>query len=172
MIRTLAFAGAVALMAAAGAPAFAQPAPVTSTRDFVTAAAQSDAFERRAGHMAETMARSPRVKSFGARMVRDHTMTTRNLQAALRKAGKPVPPPPMLSPDQQQMLGQLKGSGAGFDAAYLQQQVQAHQQALALLQGYAQGGDNPIIRGAARKTIPLVQHHLMMAQQLQATVRH
>jgi putative membrane protein len=172
VIRTLALASAAALMLSATVPAFAQPAPVTSTRDFVTAAAQSDEFERRAGHMAENLARSPRVKSFGARMVRDHTMTTRNLKAALRKAGKPVPPPPALSPGQQQMLGRLKSSGAGFDATYLQQQVQAHQQAMGLLQGYAQGGDNPVIRDAARKTIPLVQHHLMMAQQLQATVRH
>jgi putative membrane protein len=173
VIRTLALASAAALMFSAAVPAIAQPAPaVTSTHDFVTAAAQSDEFERRAGHMAETMARSPRVKAFGARMVRDHTTTTRNLKAALRKAGKPIPPPPMLSPDQQQMLGQLKGSGAGFDATYLQQQVQAHQQALALLQGYAQGGDNPVIREAARNTLPLIRHHLMLAQQLQATVRH
>ena len=176
MIRTLAAASAAATLAAIAAPVYAQPAPppaaaVTSTHDFVTAAAQSDEYERRAGRMAESMARSPRVKAFGARMVHDHTMTTRNLQAALRRAGKPVPPPPPLTPDQQGMLDQLKSAGPSFDSTYIQQQVRAHQQALALLQGYAHSGDNPIIRDAARKTLPLIRHHLMMAQNLQATVR-
>ena len=174
MIRTLAFAGAAALMAAMSAPVtgLAQPAPpAVSTRDFVTAAAQSDEFERRAGRMAQSMARSHRVQEFGARMVQDHTMTTEGLKAAIRKSGHPVPPPPPLTGEQRQMLDQLKGAGRGFDAVYLQQQVQAHQQALGLMQSYARGGDNPNIREAAGKTAPLVRHHLMMAQELQATVR-
>ena len=175
VIRTMAFAGAAALMAALvapAAPALAKPGPAAvSTHDFVMGAAQSDEFERRAGRMAETMARSHRVQAFAARMVRDHTTTTHDLQAALRRAGRPVPPPPPLTPDQQGMLDQLKNAGPGFDATYLQQQVQAHQQALGLLGGYAHGGDNPILRDAARQTIPLVRHHLMMAQELQATVR-
>ncbi len=175
MIRTMAFASALALTAAAAvpfAPASAQPAPsAVSTHDFVTAAAQSDEFERRAGRMAQSMARSHRVQEFGARMVRDHTMTTEGLKAAIRRSGHPVPPPPPLRPDQQQMLDQLKGSGGGFDATYLQQQVQAHQEALGLMQGYARGGDNPNIREAAGKTIPLIRHHLMMAQELAGSVR-
>ena len=175
MIRTLAFASALALTAAAAvpfAPASAQPAPsAVSTRDFVTAAAQSDEFERRAGRMAQSMARSHRVQEFGARMVRDHTMTTEGLKAAIRRSGHPVPPPPPLSPDQQQMLDQLKGSGPGFDGVYLQQQVQAHQQALELMRSYGRSGDNPAIREAANKTAPLVRHHLMMAQDLEGSVR-
>lgn len=179
MIRTLALAGAAALLAATAAPAIAQPrhpgppgpAAAGSTDDFVTAAAQSDEFERRAGRLAQHMSPSHRVQEFGAMMVRDHTRTTQGLQAALRKAGRPVPPPPPLTPDQQQMLDQLKGSGAGFDSTYLQQQVQAHQQAMELLRGYAHAGDNPVIRNAARRTIPLVRRHLMMAQELQAKVR-
>ena len=176
MIRTLAVVGATTLLLATSAPVFAQPAPPpgapgVSTRDFVTSAAQSDEFERREGHMAQTMARSHRVQAFGAMMVRDHTKSTQDLQGALRRAGRPVPPPPPLTTDQMGMLDQLRHAGPGFDGVYLQQQVQAHQQALGLLQGYARGGDNPILRDAARQTIPMVRHHLMMAQDLQATVR-
>jgi putative membrane protein len=170
----MAFAGAAALMAAMSAPApvIAQPAPAAaSTHDFVTAAAQSDEFERRAGRMAQTMARSHRVQQFGAKMVHDHTMTTHGLQMAIRRSGRPVPPPPPLRPDQQQMLDQLKGAGPGFDATYLRQQVQAHQEAVALMQSYGRTGDNAFIRDAANKTLPLIRHHLMMAQDLQASVR-
>ena len=176
MIRTLALASAAALLVASSAPASAQPyrqgpPAAVSTRDFVTAAAQSDEFERRAGRLAQDMARSRRVRGFATMMVQDHTMTTQNLKAAIRRTGREPPPPPPLTADQQGMLGQLRDAGRGFDFAYLQQQVQAHQQALDLLQGYARGGDNAIIRDAARGTIPLVRRHLRMAQDLQASVR-
>ncbi len=199
MIRTLALVGAAALLASA-APAFAQYAPHSSmgphpagppaagppashappsdefggpkTEHFVTALAQSDEFERKAGDMAGRMAASPKVRDFGAMMVRDHTKTTQELQAAIRSTGHSVPPPPPLSGAQQHMLDQLRSAGPNFDAVYLQQQVQAHQQALSTLQDYARDGHNQVLRQAARRTIPLVQNHLAMAQQLQASVRH
>ena len=80
------------------------------------------------------MARSRGVRDFGTMMVQDHTKTTRGLQDAIRKSGRPVPPPPPLTGAQQGMLGQLKNAGRGFDFIYLQQQVQAHQEALGLMQ--------------------------------------
>lgn len=176
MIRSLVFAGAATLMATITAPAAAQPAPpaaaaVLSTHDMITAAAQTDEYERRAGRLAETMGHSPRVRAFGAMMVRDHTMTTRNLKAAIRKSGRPVPPPPPLSPDQQSMLAQLKSAGPDFDFTYLQQQVQVHQMALHAMDAYARHGDDPVIRGAIRDTLPIVRRHLTAAQNLQGSVR-
>jgi len=184
VIRTLAFAAAAALLVSAAAPAFAQPvahrAPTggeprelgARAENFVRAAAQSDEFERRAGRRAQSMARSQRVRDFGGMMVQDHTMSTRDLQAAIRRSGHDVPPPPPLQPDQQRMLDQLKSAGQGFDFMYLKQQVQAHQEALSLLQSYARDGHNAVLRAAARQTIPMVRKHLEAAQNLQASVRH
>ena len=181
MIRTLALVGAAALLASA-APAFAQYAPHSSMGPHpagppaagppASHAPPSDEFERKAGDMAGRMAASPKVRDFGAMMVRDHTKTTQELQAAIRSTGHSVPPPPPLSGAQQHMLDQLRSAGPNFDAVYLQQQVQAHQQALSTLQDYARDGHNQVLRQAARRTIPLVQNHLAMAQQLQASVRH
>jgi putative membrane protein len=142
-----------------------------STPQFITAASQSDEFEIQEGKMASRMASSTAVRSFGAQMVHDHTMTTKNLHMAIRQAGMAVPPPPPLRPDQQQMISELRGlSGPAFDKAYLQQQVMAHQQALALMQGYAQNGDVPAIKTAASNTAPIVQNHLTMAQGLMSSV--
>ena len=189
MIRTLAFAGATALLIVSAAPASAQyrpgpppgagpagPGPSDEfrgerTQRFVTAAAQSDEFERRAGHLAERMAVSNRVREFGAMMVQDHTKTTEDLKAAIRRSGHTPPPPPPLRPDQERMLGDLRGAGRNFDFVYLQQQVRAHQEALNLMQDYARDGRNAVITEAARNTVPLVQHHLDMAQRLQSSVR-
>lgn len=189
MIRTLALAGAAALMVSAAVPALAQshPGPPPSapraparpsdmfggprTQHFITAAAQTDEFERQAGRMAQQRAVSARVRDFGSMMVTDHTKTTQDLQAAIRRTGHVPPPPPQITGEQRRMLDQLRASGPGFDSTYLQQQVTVHQQALGLMQDYARTGHNAILQDAARQTIPVVQHHLAMAQQLQATVR-
>jgi putative membrane protein len=45
-------------------------------------------------------------------------------------------------------------------------QIQAHQQALQLHQGYASGGDTPALRTAATNIVPVVQNHLTMLQSL------
>ena len=183
MIRTFAFAGAAALLVASAAPAFAQhrdgPPPGAAsdefrgerTQRFVTAAAQTDEYERRAGRIAQRMAVSNRVRDFGAMMLTDHTKTTEDLKAAIRRSGHTPPPPPPLRPDQQRMLDELRGAGRGFDFAYLRQQVKVHQEALGVFQDYAGNGHNDVIVGAARQTIPLIQRHLEMAQRLQDHVR-
>jgi putative membrane protein len=59
------------------------------------------------------------------------------------------------------MLNNLRAAGdADFDLAYLHQQAAAHLEALTLHGGYADRGDNPVLKAAAAKTRPIVQHHL------------
>jgi putative membrane protein len=85
------------------------------------------------------------------------------------RLGRSVPPAPPLRADQQQKLAQLRNAGPSFDATYLNDQVQAHQQALALIQGYAQGGQDATLRQAAAETAATVRHHLDVATRLQQT---
>ena len=61
--------------------------------------------------------------------------------------------------------------GAAFDRLYAQQQVPAHQLALQINSGYAQGGDNPSVRQNATAAVPIIQQHLAEAQQLLGRVR-
>jgi putative membrane protein len=162
VLRTIAVAGFASLAFAAAANA--QPLP---TPDFIRAAAQTDDFERTEGRLAEKAAASGQVRSFGAEMVTAHTKTTAALKAAIAKAGLPPPAPPTLTAEQTQNIATLRGlHGAAFDKAYVDQQIQAHQTALGVMQAYASGGDNPVIRKAAADTVPIVQHHLAMAQAL------
>lgn len=165
MFRTLALAAAASLSLAA--PAFAQPGGALPTPQFISAAASTDEFERQEGRMAEHQAASPQVRSFGQMMVRDHTNTTMALKLAIRRAGLPPPPAPQLTPDQQSNVAALKGlRGRDFDHTYLQQQIQAHQTALGVMQAYAAGGDGRTLRKAAASTVPIVKRHLEMAQKL------
>jgi putative membrane protein len=164
VIRRLLLAG----LAASALVATVHAQPANSTRDFIIKAAQTDAFERREGRLAEQRAVDHDVRAFAREMVSVHTQTTYALQAAIRRAGMPVPPAPPLSDDQQRMIQNLSGRrGRDFDRTYIDQQVQAHQQALGVVSGYANNGRPGPIRDAARKTVPIVQHHLDMASALQ-----
>jgi putative membrane protein len=139
------------------------------TQAFVTAAAQSDEFERQEGRLAARQASAPRVRAFGRMMVIDHTRTTAALKVALRRAHLPPPAPPVLTPNQARKIALLRGlHGDRFDQAFIGQQVDAHQAALSILQEYAVAGDNSVIQKAAAGTVPLVRRHLDMARRIQA----
>ena len=134
---------------------------------YVTAAGQSDKFEVTEGKLAENMGSSAKVRAFGHKMVADHTKSTRQVMAAARSSGLPPMPPPMLRPDQQDMIAQLKAaSGPAFDSLYLQQQMQSHQQALMVQQNYAQNGTAPALKMTASQIVPVVQEHISMLQSI------
>ncbi len=138
------------------------------TQTFLTAAAQSDEFEVAEGRLAERLGSGP-VRAMGAQMVHDHSMTTHDLHRAITRAGMPVPPPVPLRADQYEMISQLGMlSGPAFNQAYVNQQVMAHRQALAVVGAYARHGMVTPIRQAARMTVPIVTRHLRMFERLAA----
>jgi len=147
------------------------PMPDGMTADFITKAAQSDEFERREGRLAEARATSGMVRDFATQMVLAHTETTRGLKEAIRAAGMTPPPPPQLTDTQRRMIRDLAHrSGGDFEREYIQQQVHAHEDALQLMQHYANFGAPGPIKEAAAKTAPLVQHHLEMARQIRGQI--
>jgi putative membrane protein len=65
------------------------------------------------------------------------------------------------------MLDKLKGlNGDDFTKQYHDNQVTAHKDAVSLFQRYGKGGDNDQIKNWASKTVPALEHHLQMAQDL------
>lgn len=153
----------LALAAAASQALAAGKAP--STADYMKQAAQSDEYEVAAGKLAEARG-DPSVKAFAAHMVMDHTKSTELVTAAAKKSGKAGPPPPM-SPEQQKMLADLKAAPASaFNALYVRQQKEAHQQALALHTAYADAGDDPNLKAAAAQIVPVVKNHIQMLSKM------
>jgi putative membrane protein len=71
-------------------------------------------------------------------------------------------PPPSLNAEQRAVVDRLKGLwGKAFDEAYLQAQVTAHQQAIALFVGFASVDANPRpLRLLAIQTLPILGQHL------------
>jgi putative membrane protein len=138
------------------------------TKTYVQQAAMTDLFEVKAGELALQKSKDGGVKNFARLMVKDHTRTTKKLQAALKKGGADVSPPMELDAEHADMLKQLQGlGGADFDKTYIQMQVDGHQKALALHQGYAASGENATLKKLAGKTAKIVSHHLEEAKALE-----
>ncbi|MDB5603191.1 MAG: hypothetical protein JWP25_91 [Bradyrhizobium sp.] len=75
--------------------------------------------------------------------------------------------PTALDSSHQSKLDKLKGeSGKDFSSDFDSDQVSAHKDAVSLFERYAKGGDNADLKNWAGKTLPALQHHLEMAQNL------
>ena len=136
------------------------PAP-----EFVNTAAKSDAYEIAAARLALTNAASQAVKDFANEMIKAHTDSTARLKAAAAKAN--LTPDPMLTNDQNDDLAELgKKKGAEFDEDYIDDQVDAHQTALAMMRDYAEKGDNADLKAVAGEIAPIIQKHLDHAKSL------
>lgn len=149
-----------------GARLEAQRGPGRGAITYVTKAGAADLFEIQSSQLAATRARRPQVREFAQMLVTDHNHSTQMVTDAARSDGL-NPRPPMLEPAQRTMLRQLeRARDRDFDRLYLNQQIPAHQQGLALHRNYARGGEGRALRDTARNIVPVVEHHLQRARQL------
>ncbi len=165
---------ASALLVAASAGAQLPTPPMSSATRMADAylfhGGAGDIFEITTSSMAQQKSTNANVRAFASMLIADHTNLTDGALAAAKSSGI-APPPPELSPMQKQMIAQLSAAGGAFDRVYLQQQLTAHRQALALQTGHAASGDNPALRAGAAAALPTIRGHIATIQQLQAEVR-
>jgi putative membrane protein len=153
--------------AAVGAVSAATTAVTNSTEGFVTGLATSDMYEIQAGKIAGQKGQSAAVKAYGKQMVIDHTAMSNTMKPLFVAANEKIPTE--LDQRRKGMIDNLNAAApADFDKTYLDQQEAAHEEALTLLKGYADGGDNADLKAAATKAIPKVQAHLDKAKELEA----
>jgi putative membrane protein len=156
-----------ATSAAVGTTSATAAAATNSTDAFVTGLVTSGMYEIDAGKIAATKAKDPAIKSFARMMVADHTAMSKEADPAIKASGKPIPTE--LDERRKGLIDNLNAANpADFDAAYLSQQEAAHQEALTLLKGYADGGDDAGLKAVATGAIPKVQAHLDKIHELQA----
>jgi putative membrane protein len=148
----------------------AQPMTGTPSTNYVAWAADSDMYEIQSSQMALSKAKSDGVKQFAREMIQDHKTTTKTLMAALPKTDPKVAKPPMkpAAPTQAKLDQLRQADGASFDSLYLQQQMQAHQQAWALHKGYATDGSDPALKQVATAAVPIIEKHLQHLKSMPA----
>lgn len=137
-----------------------------TTQDFVTQAANSDMLEIKSSQLVTTKGDS-KDKSFAEHMIKDHTETSDKLKALVDSGKVKVTLPTTLDKTHQAKLDKLQGlTGNDFSKQYEDMQVSAHKDAVSLFERYAKGGDNADLKTFAGETLPKLQQHLKMAEDL------
>ncbi len=170
MVLALAIAGAFA--SAASAQSLSEKTGVNSalgitpkTEDFIKEAAMSDMLEVDAAKVAQQKG-GPDEKKFAEQMITDHAKTSDELKG-LVPSDMQSAIPTSLDSSSQKKLDKLKDSKPNdFASEYDPMQVSAHEDSVSLFERYSEGGDNAKLKDWAGKTLPALQHHLQMAEQM------
>lgn len=163
------FAALALALAAVPAAAAGQPAEATTrAQPFLFTAGMGDVFEITTSQIALMHSSSREVRDYAQMMIAHHADTTNGALAAAARAGVTPPPPVLDAAHRNRITTLLNAAGPGFDRTYWSQQLDSHQAALALMQGYAANGDTPQLRAAATATVPIVQRHLDHARMMAA----
>lgn len=151
------------------APTFAQnatPAPVapaavmtvSDPAEFAMKAAIGNMFELESSALAQDHTENADVLAFAAQMTTDHSKAAQDMLAAVT-AEKVTTPTELDEPHQAQLDALEDVNDEQFDAAYIAAQVKAHDEAVALFEGYATGGPAGALKDFATNTLPTLKMH-------------
>lgn len=132
---------------------------------FYKDAAEGGIAEVETGNLAQQKATNPRVKSFGAMMVKDHSAANQKLKTIA--ASKNIDLPTSSSMGQMASKTQLEAlSGDTFDKSYIKGMIKDHQDDIAMFKKEATTGQDPDAKAFAAATLPTLQAHLKAIQSI------
>lgn len=139
--------------------------------DFIGRAMGDDLFEYQAAEVAAVRANDPAVKAFAIITAKQSAASRAALTRAVADSGQRLSAPTGLPDNLQSMLDQLKrGTARDFDKTYIEQQIEADEDALGLMSAYGRDGGVPAIRTAASALGPARQAQLDQARSIQDTL--
>jgi len=129
-------------------------------------AAQGGLAEVELGQLASTKASSEKVKSFAQRMVTDHGKANDELKSLA--SSKQIMLPTMVAGKEKAEHDKFaKLSGDAFDRAYVRDMVADHKKDVAAFRQEASNGKDPDVKAWASKTLPTLEEHLKMIEDIQ-----
>ncbi|MDB5892314.1 MAG: hypothetical protein JWP47_3145 [Polaromonas sp.] len=162
-----------------GSTAVLKPAPSSNAagqmasddRDMMEDLAEASLAEIETGKLALEKSQNPQVKKFAQQMIDDHTKALKELQQVAQTKGATMPTEPdLMHKGKATALRAL--SGDTFDKQYVQQAgVADHKNTMELIQKVQKSGKDPALKAYAGKTLPVVQHHLQMAQAMEKQMK-
>jgi len=138
---------------------------------FYRNAAEGGLAEIDAGTLAQSQGSTQSVKDFGAMMVKDHGTANDKLKKIAASKSVKLPADPGLKHKGKKKLLETK-SGADFDSAYIDAQIQDHEDTVKLFQQEISSGKDADAKAFASETLPTVQAHLKMARELKTGGSH
>lgn len=150
---------AAILMAVSGFAVQAH-ADTTKADKFVEKASISGMFEIESSKIALERSTNAEVKAFAQQMIDDHTKADAGLKAAAKQANVEASLQKSLDEKHQKIITKLKEVEADkFDKKYLDEQEDAHDDAVELFEDYAEKGDNADLKKFAADTLPTLKAH-------------
>jgi putative membrane protein len=137
--------------------------------DFAVAAADGGMLEVQLGQLAVSKGTTDAVKKFGQSMVDDHSKANNELKALA--AQKNITLPSSLSDEKQKKYNDLsEKTGAEFDKAYAKFMVEDHKEDIDAFKKEAENGKDADLKSWAAGKVPVLEHHLSMAEQTRDAV--
>jgi putative membrane protein len=134
-------------------------------REFMKNAAIGGMAEVELGKLAQQNGHSPDVKSFGARMVQDHSRANDQLTNIAKDRG--VQLPQQLDTEHMSMRDRLtKLQGDAFDRAYIKMMVADHDKDVKEFRREAQTGQDRELKRFARETLTVIEQHDQLAHNI------
>ncbi len=131
--------------------------------DFAVEAANGGMMEVELGKIAQEKASNPRVKDFGAMMVREHSEANTKLKSLASSLN--ITLPDSVSNDAKMDIDKLKKkSGRDFDKAYMSMMLDDHKKDVAEFRKAADNLPDSTIKSFASTTLPVLEKHLDSAQ--------
>jgi putative membrane protein len=140
----------------------------TDTR-FIKEAAMGGMEEVQLGQLAVQKASNGDVKTFGQRMVDDHTKANTQLQQIASQKGVTVASK-LSAPKQKDVDKLSKLNGAAFDRSYMSMMVKDHVKDVAEFQKESKNAKDSDVKGFAAATLPTLQDHLKMAKDINSAL--
>ena len=127
-------------------------------KTFMKKAAKGGMMEVAMGKLAEQNAQSDDVKSFGKRMVTDHSKANDELKSIASKKGVQLP-------------SKEHTSNWTSDKAYIDTMVKDHEKDLAEFKEEASSGSDPDVKKFADDTAKVIQEHLDLVKEIQGKLK-
>jgi putative membrane protein len=139
--------------------------PLASEKRFVNDAAESGQVQVEVSKLAQEKGSTEAVKQFGKRLVDDHIKASQDLTQAATAANIAVPSETARKAKKsQEKLSKL--SGADFDRAYTKLMMNELKDEVKSFDRESRNGKIPQIKDFAAKTLPALQEHRRMVEQL------
>lgn len=134
-------------------------------QEYVRQAASSDQYEIESSQLALQKSKNAAVRQFAQQMIDQHRASTQKLQTAVSGAAIAAPAATMLAAHQSKLEELREASAADFDEEYVEQQREAHAEALKLHQAMTSMANAPAqLASFAREAVPVVQGHAKMLE--------
>jgi putative membrane protein len=140
-------------------------ASVEGDAAFVQKAMESGRMEVVEAQAAMKKAQSTDVRDVAKMIHRDHTMSNGKLEAIVEDKPNLAPSKDDIRATETPKQGAATAAAADFDRAYVQQQIKAHKESIALFRKQSAEGSDPQLRRFAEENLPVLERHLEALEQ-------